>query len=278
MLVVLPVSHVDLDQAETLLNHCISHEDSSHEFSCLLVLSSTLREDEPRLGALAARAFRDVDVLLMEKEVGGGWPVAPNFMFKQTVSYLEREQNTTPWFWLEADNIPTRRSWLKEIYTEYNLSGKRFSGAFEKTRLANAQTGEFAGFDGEHLNGSAVYPGDFYRRSLLWKHLTTVAWDIYMKWEMIPHAHRSELMVSRWRSCNYRRVPGGYAFDQDYRHTPQDIVPETAAVVHGCKDDSLFRLLWEKAPVVEQKPQRTPRKVQVTPEIPVGASVVLEED
>jgi len=278
MLVVLPVSHVDLDQAEQLLNHCISHEDSSHEFPCLLVLSSTLRQEEGRLAALAGRAFRDVDVLLMEKEVGGGWPVAPNFMFKQTVGYLEREQNTTPWFWLEADTTPMKRSWLKDISTEYNLSGKKFSGAFEKTRLVNAQTGDFAGFDGEHLNGSAIYPGDFYRRSLLWRHLTTTAWDIYMKWEMVPHAHRSEIMASRWRSCNYRRVPEGYAFEQDYRHTPQETVPASAVLVHGCKDDSLFQLVWGKGAEVAKPAPKQVRKVQVSPELPVGASVVLEED
>jgi len=285
MLIVLPVSHVDEHQMIKLLEHLADPADSSHQHPAMLVCSRRVA-DVDRLASLAEKAFASVGRVVLETEPAQGWPLAANRMFQYAVVALRRRNNKLPWYWLEADNVPTRRSWLTELSTEYNQARKPFMGPKEATRL-NDSRGRFVKHEGNHINGSAIYPADFTRWSILWEYATQEPWDLYCRWEIFPKAHCSELMASRWGSSEFKKsADGTLAFTSKSPHSNQASVdPRKAAVIHGCKDDSLFKLLWEKEEpvvltrkVVEPEPTPLREVVRVLPPEPKKKVLVLEED
>jgi hypothetical protein len=280
MLIVIPVSHVDEHMAGALLDHLASPEDSARQFPALLVLSRTVA-DPDTLREKAEKAFASVSAVMMETEYAGGWPLAANRMFQFAVRTLARTGNKRFWYWLEADNVPTRRSWLTDLATEYNQNRKPFMGPKEPTRM-NDRQGNFVRYEGFYINGSAIYPVDFHRWSTLWEYASQEPWDLYCRWEIFPKAHVSSLMTSRWSSSNYRLEDGKLFFDSRSSHSNQDpIDPEKVAVIHGCKDSSLLDILWRKeAPIKHLKVREVEevKEVVATTPTPTAKRVIVLED
>jgi hypothetical protein len=245
MLLVFPVTKADVLLAEKLTEW-------------MLKLGGRGRHDLLVVGTLqtAKEAARIADRLdgklfVPDTECEIGWPASSNHLWVKTVNHLRNTRNTQPFYWFEADCTPLRAGWLDEVETEYNVAQKPYCGAVQVTRMVDPRTKEFVKADGEHVIGTCVYPADFPTRSTLWKYVAwnspdVPPWDIYLRHEMRPEVHVSQVIKSHWRTKNYEILKGGRIvcdpIDEQSVYGP---VPDEVAVIHGCKDGSLIEALNE---------------------------------
>ena len=191
-----------------------------------------------------------------------GWPGGPNHYWHETVKYLQEDyggDRQQPWLWLEMDMTPLKHGWLDDLQQEYDNSSKPFMGNLQWTTTTTSEK-EMLKLC-QHLVGAAIYPpaGDMDKYSKLWSKVNKVntAWDVLLQWELPQHAHETELIQMLFRTGNYKKIEdknGGYIIQGEDREPwpdptytfskPVDI--ETAAVVHGCNDGSLARLIYEE--------------------------------
>ena len=250
MLLVFPVTKADAHLADLLAGHLLRLEGVSRH-KLLVVGTVKTASDAAAFADALSPLFAQVSVFVPDTECEKGWPHSANHLWSRTVRYLQLAKNKDPWYWFEADNTPLRPSWLDEVETEYNQSGKPFLGAVQTTRLVEAKTGEFVRADGEHVIGSCVYPGNYPDRSALWKYVRwddgqgVEPFDVYLRHEMRPHAAVSKLIVNHWRTQNYEIDKAGniYCDPIDSKSVFGPVSVDKAAVIHGCKDGSLIEAL-----------------------------------
>lgn len=186
-------------------------------------------------------------------EAREGWPKACNKYFVSTMSYLAKEaRNAEPIFWMELDNTPIKTGWLDKIESEYGLGcsqNKPFMGVLRD--YYDNRRGPLA-LNGQIMNGSGVYPAAYFVSSQLMMTALkeTRPWDIYMRWEIAPHAHdASSFICLNWVTTNYRYEGGKIKCDIGQR--PAQIltgdkvteINDGHFIVHGCKDSSLAKLI-----------------------------------
>jgi hypothetical protein len=243
MLVVFPISAVDLSLAKFLadrivkLGGCEAHE-------ALIVSSWKVQYDVAVIRAVLAQAFKAVEMIVPEFEEDG-WPAGPNSMFLAAADYLDAKGNTEPWFFCEADMFPTTAKWLDAFEQEYNEAGKPYMGVVNDSRFKNLETGEQFVL-GRHMVGAGVYPADFMKKC---KTIETIAplisWDTHIGPEILSEVHNTKLIAHRW-GCQRARKENGKiimeAVDPVNYHDYSAPLPAEAVLVHGLKDDSLYRL------------------------------------
>lgn len=247
---VIPISHVDSDLALKLLAHLSEEGDSAKGSPITLVLSRSLSGEADKFRKVAGEVSEDVDVHVMTSEDERGWPHSANRVFQAAVQHLCDSGNKLSWLWLEADSTPLTRDWLSKITTEYALQRKPYLGTTRPTILRD-KDGVAHGTDGEHLIGVAVYPADFYRRSLLWRYVSGGPFDVYCRWEICPVAHVSELIAHNWKSTNFR---GDREKELVWDGEDQTPLPANSVLHHGCKDGSLLDAVWKKPSAKKPKP------------------------
>lgn len=187
----------------------------------------------------------------------GGWPAAPNKHFAAVVQVMVGVG--TPWLWWEEDCTATKQGWLDALETEYNLRKRPFLGMNVPTRYTE---GSPAAFGDDHMVGCGVYPADFGRGGNLpyghlWKtlpHIPDVPFDIYQSGEIRKNLHNSELMQHMWGTVDFRKNAAGDIICSPKPGNPEGsdhsgTVHAKAAVVHGCKDGSLARLILSETNV-----------------------------
>jgi len=246
MLVILPISRADSELGLRLANY-ISALGGGAAHHLLVAPSIEKREVGEQILNTLSGSFASSRLFVPEQEHELGWPSSANFMFKKAVGYAYARGNRLPFFWMEADNVPTKPSWLDDLQTEYNLAQKPFMGVVEKT-LVRDYVGVVIKTDGEHMNGSGIYPPNFVQKSMLFDSIHThkegLPWDIYLRWEMKGAIHNSKQMINNWNSKDYVRTSDGQiactAIDPNH---PGKYVTDSIAIVHGCKDTSLLDLL-----------------------------------
>lgn len=222
--------------------------------------------------------FREtfMSVREMEPHLGPeyvGWPAAPNRTFEACVLYCcsanPRYANGGPWLFLEADQVPTRSTWMDEICKEYNYYGKACMGHIEQSWVVPVAGQKQAA--GHHLVGTAVYPGNFDHLTERYKGLLSPAFDVAMQDDIVGRglAANSPLFAHCWLTDNYvitddGKLAGqkreGRLFGQIGFSLDRVVDPKEAALIHGCKDTSLLkcaRELWLR----EHAPKK--RKVQM---------------
>lgn len=189
-----------------------------------------------------------------------GWPIAPNRMFRMIAETIQTKYNDAPWMLFEPDCTPVKDGWLQDIDLAYKKSGRDYFGCIVNTRVVkvNPNAGDPPPNE-QHLVGgaAAIYPANAAARSTVlqtldrqmpWSRLPLEPYDVRMRYEIIPYAAHNDLIVHRWGTVNYQpTADGGFTCENAPDNPPGTNhafpVPSTAAVVHGCKDGSLARIV-----------------------------------
>jgi hypothetical protein len=222
----------------------------------------------PSLQAQAeeAAAKLGATVAITEDEFANGWPVGPDRMFIWTIRHLAEIGNDQPWLWLEPDACPVKAGWDVSLAKDYREAGKPYYGFVRPTAWRDKE-GKLQPREGDNMMlGVGIYPPNMHEDVELAPLLVDlshsnprshppVPWDIYLRWHMFRRGvHATTLIFDRWRTGNYTRGE----FDMitceplaSEKHAVGGVIPDEAVVVHGCKDQSLHRLvIGEEAPKI----------------------------
>lgn len=264
MKIVVPVSSSDahrLDNWVACVKKFAGLETHSIHFIPTFSVTAKAYEAAGKLG----EACKDVRVTPLEMDSSLGWPKASNWQWFKTTEIME--ELSTPWFWMELDCLPARSGWHTEIGSDYASCGTPFRGCVVKTPWKNDKGEEVESLDGpddKMMCGCGIYPSNLHAR---FKQIqqpgimldftkgadsADVPWDLHLRGviRLLGMGH-SDLFGDYWNTKNYRL--DGDRLICDAKETDGDgrkvtvrragIVNPSAAVIHGCKDDSLFKLI-----------------------------------
>lgn len=195
-----------------------------------------------------------------------GWPLGPNQMFADAASYCY--QFDEPWMFWEPDCVPMKEGWINELEAEFSKDTGKIMGCLVDGGIAPSGKNVY-----RLIVGSAVYPSKFlngctiaanlYNYNLRYRKANVVPepWDVRCRWEFLKFGRDTNLIRAYWKSCNYQVKDGAIVFyaespeAQDIQHVtcPDRIVNPKAVVVHGCKDASLHKMIYEKKPLSSDK-------------------------
>lgn len=238
MLLVIPVSDVDIDQAENLFNRIVMLGIPSTQ----IVVPMTWKAwwDLDKLSSILPQAhyFKLPD----EEEIG--WPESSNHMFYNTALYLAEHWPKEAWYFMEADTCPIKKNWFEIMKSEYEEIDKPYMGVVSNTVRFREE--EYI-VTGKHMTGTAIYPANFLSQCKSIHYLMRTPWDIEIGPEILPLCHSTKLIAHRWSSFGYHykdgviHITGSRAISKFSTSHVQPIQPE-AVVVHGCKDGSIYAL------------------------------------
>lgn len=288
MLLVLPVSHVDLGMALNMAKWAKGLGPYGRH-RALIVWAKEIQHHDRRLfrtlvDGWGLELVAEIEPVLKLDEMG--WPAGPNGMFRQTVMHIQRSADLRmPWYFFEADNLPIVPGWLDRIEADYMRTRHQYPcmGVLENSWV-EARSGNTVKRIpvGKHLVGTAVYPWELMRFTTAFMSCGNRAFDVVMQNDLVPYyARHTNLIQHNWLTCNYRwqgdrlvcdaaegKIPGqkGYALNHD-------VVIGTSVVVHGCKDGSLLSAMQGRekqvallSTVVKDKPAK-PRNVRKQPAV-----------
>jgi hypothetical protein len=204
---------------------------------------------------------------------------AANSMFQLTVELLKAEGNQSPWIWLEPDVTPVKKGWLEDLATGYlqaQGAGKKIlthtlplrKYFFERKKLKDNGGREYGNLvlnctmiaSDPHERYSppvAVYPFDFHTLSTILPQARLEPWEFVCRYEVAPHLHDTEIIRHAIGSTQFIREGDFYHFELpavDKTCLPQQ--PATnVAIVHGCRDGSLTKLVLESLQVEKKEPE-----------------------
>lgn len=247
MKITIPVSKSDVHLlpkfTEVLVHHGNLHQHS------ILIAPTVSVEAEAYAAAAELRGICPVVDVHSVPDFDGGWPQAPNQHWAHVAMHLDNIGNTYPWFWMELDTVPLQSNWADALQREYNQCGKPLLGVVVPT------LGEAAG--DTTMLGVAVYPS--YVKNLVnmaplfndllkaGEYAVKEPFDHYLRWVFARAgvAH-TELLLDQWDTGEYALASDGFIGrpleSRDGRKRSAK-VPDSALLVHGCKDDSLMRLV-----------------------------------
>lgn len=245
MILVIPISHVDLTQAKLLAQQIVRYGGVNQ-----IVVVSTWRagwDVEEIIKILKTCA--DVKYVVLQEECELGWPESSNHIFYEAAKFLvEGCGNTEPWLFMEADMMPLHYDWLRQLELDYKLAGMPYAGVINKSVFMNTETKE-TWIAGEHLVGAGIYPADFLNRCHKIHYVDHTPWDVFIGPEIIGEVHHTNLISHRWNTVNYRRNEDGLIVMDRVKVADvgvgirTDPIPVDAVLNHGCKDSSLYNLL-----------------------------------
>lgn len=188
-----------------------------------------------------------------------GWPLGPNQMFVDCSIYFYSSGEL--WFFWEPDCVPIKERWLDKLQEDYDKK-PAIMGSVNKSGVC--RNGKIMY---EFINGSAVYPANFLDFCPLARNLHSYnlnyralrakpdPWDIYCRWEFLKIGRNTDLIRSYWKTKNYRKVEDKIIFDGEDElasealalNCPELTVDPQSVVVHGCKDATLHKLIYQKS-------------------------------
>lgn len=249
MLLVIPVSHMDMDRAWRLVERIAKYGGMKEEAVMLSATWSASWDVDPIQRALEDQfGYVRINKLATECEVG--WPEAANHLFYETAKSIDAFRFKEPWYFLEADNTPLRPGWFEALKSEYTAAGKPYMGVVNKSRWVNQRTGEQF-IRGEHMVGTGIYPADFFERSNLIHQVDIIPWDVAIGSEVVPEVHDTKLISHHWGCHNARREADGLIYVDTIdpkKEYNAGVIPAEAVVCHGVKDGSLDKALDESEP------------------------------
>jgi hypothetical protein len=191
----------------------------------------------------------------------GGWPKAPNAHWAHALRHLRSTGNTEPWLWLEVDTVPMVSNWAEQMQREYNACGAPLLGHVRKTVYRNEDGSVYHEDGDEMLLGVAMYsPGfgegevDPLIRDLLRGPFEAPdePFDVYLRWAMkrVGWAHTG-LVAHCWKSSEWTN-DGFLTYAANDGITMAHLERDTV-LIHGCKDESLYRIAMGQEPQQAEK-------------------------
>ncbi len=265
MKIVVPLSISDAHRLDNWIE-CVKKFGGLESHSILLLPTFSMAAKGYEAAGKLGDTCKDVRVhpLRMDSELG--WPKASNWQWWSATEVMETL--SAPWFWMELDCLPVRAGWLTEIGSAYSSIGTPFMGCVVKTPWKDDKTGREAespeGPDDKMMCGCGVYPsnlharfkqkqqdgilGDFVKGDMS----AEVPWDLHLRYVMRDMGmSNTSLIGDYWNTQNYRIENNNLVCDpkataNDDKPTSvhrSGIVNPEAVVVHGCKDESLAKLI-----------------------------------
>jgi hypothetical protein len=247
MKIIIPVSKSDVHLlpkfTEVLVHHGNLHQHS------ILVAPTLSVEAEAYAAAAELRGICPVVDVHSVPDFDGGWPQAPNQHWAHVAMHLNNSGNTYPWFWMELDTVPLQSNWADALQREYNQCGKPLLGVQVST--IDGEAGDTT------MLGVAVYPSyvtNLVSMAPLFQdllkagdHAVKEPFDHYLRWVFKrAGVFHTEVILDQWDTGEYQRDGGNYvgkSLESRVGRKRSGIVPQSSLLVHGCKDDSLMRLV-----------------------------------
>lgn len=290
MKIVVPISRADATRLDNWIE-CIQKYGGmdSHSIHFIPTHSMTTKAYEAagKLGSVC----KDVRVSPLDMDNEYGWPKAPNWHWYRTAIIME--ELSVPWFWMELDCLPVRKGWASEIGSAYASSGSPFLGCIVPTPHKDPSGREVESPEGPEdkmMCGCGIYPSNMIARFRDVKQLGILEdftkgaesienpWDLHLRYVMrrIGMGHTSAI-GDHWNTINYRIENSQLICDSKDNHEMGSsvtvrragVIDPSAVVIHGCKDDSLYRLIMgglDTSTLQPLRPQAEPEKPKITPE------------
>lgn len=275
---VVPVSQADFHQLDGWMSvYRALGGTPKHPITFIPVpsLAALTEQAASSIGSLAA----EVKILPLHLDFIKPWPHGPNEHFYWSIFRLFTPrhgiENKLPWLWCELDALPMVHGWLDQLEVEYMMTFQQNPGYLGIVRPMPKPMGQgriIRDPNDPYMTGVCIYPPDFTAQTDgQWRSLITQVvfrdeptdgrggvtptvqpavepWDQMLRNYMRKHWAQSHLMDDRWRTLNYREVGGGRIICDSAPNNPfgADLSGEInprAVLVHGCKDESLARLI-----------------------------------
>lgn len=282
MKLVIPVSRHDIHALPNLIDTLI-HFGGLTEHSCFLFSTPSVLAQVHEQAERLKSVMPDVAVVQSLYEPEYGMPMDGGILFFGAVFNLGRAQNPDPFLWLEVDSSPLVAGWLDLIQNDYRAKGMPCYGNI--VPLPYVVNGKLEMRPGEeYMMAVGVYPPYMHKDEAIRPLIQDLGnppssnpkenFDTYIRGgvKKVGWAN-SELIADMWNTHDYKQTPEGIecspvATDKLVR--PRGgLIPATAVLVHGCKDESLRKLVTaggKKIKVVAPKPVETELKPEPKPE------------
>lgn len=156
-----------------------------------------------------------------------GYFGTPNQMMKFALEYCEKNFDSHPILWVEADAVPMHENWAQEIFDEYRNCNRPFMGDVQREGAI------------PHLTGNAVYHPEWRRLApslaLLPGPIVECGWDSQCAHDILPRSHYSKTIKQVWRP----------ALPITKKWLTEHIDLIEIALFHQCKDGSMIDALCE---------------------------------
>lgn len=256
MILTVPISGHDvnlLPLVEKILLNDIENEHGFGFHRLIVVPAPSVAVEGKRFCESVGGSFESAEVVPLKSEPSFDppWPRNCNQHFYETARIVNERHPDQPWYFFELDNTPVKYGWLDMLQQEYNAGGKPFCGKVHPTwRLRD---GKFQR-EGSHMVGTGVYAGNLFTSSTMIDFIIAGVdpFDVALQGEIMDAwgCTDSKVIQHNWSSRHYRREgdEGIVCEMEDPGPYPPDIVhnkpiEKWTAIVHGCKDGSLARLI-----------------------------------
>ena len=258
MLICVPVSSSDVHLIPAFtaaLRRC----GGIKQHTCLVVATPSAAAEAQKVTDCLEELSSGCKQIRLEADPHGGWPMACNIHYHDTVDYLARTKNEQFWYWMELDCTPLKPGWADALSDQYHRERKPYLGPLVPTwKVDNPGTpNERKRQETDHMLGTAIYPHNHHMRGIFWKHANTgMPFDVAQQYEVggqnNQNVFNTKLIQHQWGVVNFRRENGQIVCDD--RDKPFGIsyagpLSDEAVVHHGCKDGSLSALLDDAKPV-----------------------------
>lgn len=291
MIIAVPVSLHDVDRIDLWLDVILKfgnlHAHQIHFFP-----APTVQMEAEAAAFKIKDAGFSADVHVLEAEPQGGAPRACNVHFFYVCKWLaENISPPQPFVWMELDAFPVKANWADSISSGYLSAGAPCMGHIKQTIWRDDVTKRIVpsphGKTDTMMCGVAVYPTNFILREEVQAMMVDLikgdqspdtAFDIWIRAGIQKmRAANSPMFDDRWNTCNYRLQGNRLVCDsmQGHEMVARDAemisrggeVSVNAAIVHGCKDGSLAKMILDgfdmsslyEGPAIEAKPPADPR-------------------
>lgn len=255
MILTIPVSSADYKLLPTL-SKVLTKFGPYAGYKVVVVPTREVENDAKKFVAEILPLFTSVDIHVVDLGITG-WPMASNRHFREVARYVNSKHPGDAWYFFEVDNTPIAPDWLLKLDREFSTSGKAFMGKVVPTRgwSWNSDGKRIPAMGPPHMVGTGIYHPSFAKKSIKLGSVDRVMpwagppepFDLALRDEVVPFAHNTSLIQHNWQTQNYRMEQGKMVCDDTIAVTEGTSHAETwdgeSAVIHGCKDGSLAKLI-----------------------------------
>jgi hypothetical protein len=256
MKLVIPVSSHDIHALPALIDALI-HFGGLTEHSCFIFYTPSVAVQVAEQAERLTPHMREVMTHQAAYEPELGMPMDGGILFFGAVFNLGKLGNTEPFLWLEIDSTPTATNWLALIENDYKAKGKPCYGNIVPLPFVRGTELIYPPGE-EYMMAVGVYPPTMH----VDERIRALIMDLGKPYSSNPKENfdtyirgavkslgwaNSELIADMWNTHEYVQTADGTTgkarpTDKLVRKR-EGLVPATALLVHGCKDESLRQIV-----------------------------------